>query len=98
MEGDGVSGGHFEGTLLCGLEGPLAVPLSSHPQAPPPPAVPPSTAAPHASQSGYPRRATGLDITTPYPLLHILPMLESGNSGVGWAPSQCKPVVVRHCY
>ena len=31
IEGDGASGGHFEGTPLCGLKGPLAVPLSFPP-------------------------------------------------------------------
>ncbi len=33
--GGGVSRGHFEGTSLCGLEGPLAIPLYSHPLPPP---------------------------------------------------------------
>lgn len=56
MEGDGASKGHFEGTPLCGLEGPLVVLLYSHPltlQDPPPPPVDHTSQLNPWNQSGY---------------------------------------------
>lgn len=77
MEGDGVNGGHFEGTPLCGFKGPLAVPLYSHPLPPGPSTFCCTTqhSCPHASRSGYPRWTSWILITTPTPILRLLPML-----------------------
>lgn len=96
MEGDGESRGHFEGTHLCGLEGPLVLPLYSRPLYPGPftSCCIPQHSWTHASQSGYPRWITASNTIPPTPILQLLPMLMpdwhlgSGNRGICWALSQ----------